>query len=154
MYISRQVNNPLFLSHCSKTWIISTDFRKIFKYQNSWKCFQWKPSFFMRADGRAWRQLIVAFRNSVNGPKNGANKPNRVLVSTIRGSHSFLLHGCPETISRWVKWLQPEASIRLFLSSVELENECSYKSTPLCVLTIFTSPILARERDVSKTWHL
>jgi hypothetical protein len=75
----------------------------------------------VRTDGHIWRPLIVAFRNFVNGPKNGANKPNRVLVSTIWGSHSFLLNGCPENLSRCVKWLQRKASRRLILSSVELE---------------------------------
>jgi hypothetical protein len=150
MYIGLHVNNPLFMSHCSNTWIFSTDFRKILKYQNSWKCFEWKPSFFMRTDGQTWRPLIVTFRNFVNGPKNGANKPNRVLMSTIWGSHSFLLDGCPETLSRWIKWLLRKASRRLILSTVELENECSYTSTPLCAFMAFISPMLACERGVSK----
>jgi len=35
--VSLRVQYPLFLSDMNKTWIFSTDFRKISKYQISWK---------------------------------------------------------------------------------------------------------------------
>jgi hypothetical protein len=43
---------PLILSDFKYTWIFSTDFQKILKYQIAWISVQWEPSFFMRADGQ------------------------------------------------------------------------------------------------------
>jgi hypothetical protein len=43
---------PLFLSHINETSIFWTDFRKILKYQISWKSVQWEPSCPMRAGRR------------------------------------------------------------------------------------------------------
>jgi len=52
MNSSLHVKYPLFLSDYNETWICSTDFRKILKYQISWKSVQWEPSCSTRTDGR------------------------------------------------------------------------------------------------------
>ena len=69
----------LFLSYFNVrvTWIFLTDFRKIIKYQISWKSVQWKPSRSMRADGRADMKLIVAFHDFPNSPTNFAGYNQR-----------------------------------------------------------------------------
>jgi len=61
-YIGLHVKYPLCLSDFNETWIFSTGFRKILKYQISWKSVSWEPSYFMRTDGRTdMTKLIVIF---------------------------------------------------------------------------------------------
>jgi hypothetical protein len=52
IYIGLHVKYPLFLSDLNETWICSTDFRKIPKYQTSWNSIQWEPSCPTRTDGQ------------------------------------------------------------------------------------------------------
>jgi hypothetical protein len=53
---------PLLLSDFNDTWIFSTDFQSIVKYQISWKSVQWEPSCSMRTDRQTdLTKLIVAF---------------------------------------------------------------------------------------------
>jgi len=48
MDIGLNVKYPLFLADFNQPWTFSTDFRKMFKYQISWKSVQWEP---FHADG-------------------------------------------------------------------------------------------------------
>ena len=52
-----------------KTWILSTGFRKLFKYPISWKSVQWEPTADSRTDGgkdrQTWqKRLFVRQRNN------------------------------------------------------------------------------------------
>ena len=64
IYIDLYVKYPLFLSDFNEGWIFSTYFRKIHKYQISWKSVHWELSCSMRTDGQAdVKNLAIAFRN-------------------------------------------------------------------------------------------
>jgi hypothetical protein len=64
MYIGLHVKCPLFLSGFNKTWIFVIEFRKIPKYQVSYKSDQWEPNYSMLADGETdMTKLIVGFHN-------------------------------------------------------------------------------------------
>jgi hypothetical protein len=66
MYISSRVKYPLS-SDFNATWILLREFRKILRYQISWKSFHWESSCSMRTDRRAdITKLVVAFRNFPN----------------------------------------------------------------------------------------
>jgi hypothetical protein len=56
MYIGFYIKYPLFLSDYNESWIFSTDFRKIIKYQISWKSLYLESTSSMRTDGWADRQ--------------------------------------------------------------------------------------------------
>ena len=57
---------------------LSTVFRKMHKYQISWKSVQWKQSCSVLIDGRTGiTKLIVAFRNFANTPKKPGQRPHR-----------------------------------------------------------------------------
>ena len=72
MYTCLLVKYQPLLSDFNKTWLFSIDFRKIFKYQISWKSIQLEPSCSMRMGRRTHRHDEVNrnFRNFANAPKS------------------------------------------------------------------------------------
>ena len=71
MYIGLHVKCPVILSDFNATWIFSTYFRKILKYQISQKSVQWETSCSMRTDGWTDKtKLKVAFCNFSKVPKS------------------------------------------------------------------------------------
>jgi len=68
-------------------------FGKIFKYQISWKSFQWEPSCSIRTDGRTEvTNLIVAFRNFAKAPKNPSICSELKMWITAKGDRWTLLY--------------------------------------------------------------
>ena len=70
LYRGIHIKYTLFLSDFNKIWIFTADFRKIVKYDISWKSVQWKPSCSMLTDGRTdMTKIIVAYRDFTKAPK-------------------------------------------------------------------------------------
>ena len=93
-YIGLHVKFPLFLSNFKDTWIFSSDFRKVLKYQISWKSVQWEPSCSMRTDRRtAMTNLIVVFRSFAKVLKN-APIPSGKLKETKGICWLFIRYMC------------------------------------------------------------
>jgi hypothetical protein len=66
MYLGLLVKHPLYLSYFNETWIFSTDFRNVFKYQPSWISVKWKPRRSIRTDMTKLIIVIQSFRREVN----------------------------------------------------------------------------------------
>ena len=67
------VNYPPLLSHFNETWISSTGFRKILKYQILLKFVLCEPTFSMLADGQTDVAELKAFRDFAKAPNNASN---------------------------------------------------------------------------------
>ena len=68
---------PHFFSDFHETWIFSADFRKLFKYQASWKSIRWGPSCSMRTDSQTDRQTDMK-RNSCFSQVCGKHQVTRL----------------------------------------------------------------------------
>jgi hypothetical protein len=89
MYAGLHVKYPLFFSDFNETWIFSTDFRKILKYQIVWKSVQLEPSCSLRSDGQTgMTKLTVYFRNFVKAPKNEFEQP----IHKMKASYKTKFH--------------------------------------------------------------
>jgi hypothetical protein len=82
MCMGIHVKCPLFFSDCNKTWISSTDFRKILKYQISWKS--------VHADRRTdATKPILAIRYFANAPnKTDGNTPVLEIATSLWGKEN------------------------------------------------------------------
>jgi hypothetical protein len=114
MYIDRsscKVGYPIFLSDFNEQRIFPTDFRKILKYEMSWKSVQWELSYSVRMDGDKTRmtKLIVASSNFENTPEIGKKKgltkcgavPSYEVSSTSSAVMTLLLVD-RRTVSGWM----------------------------------------------------
>jgi hypothetical protein len=76
MYIGLHVKYVLFLSDFNKTWIFSTEFRKILTYEIAYKSVQLEPRCSIWGDGQPdMTKQIVAIRNFAKARKKGLILP-------------------------------------------------------------------------------
>jgi hypothetical protein len=80
VYIILHVKYPLFLSDFNRIWILSSGFRKIFKYKISWKSFYFEHNCFMRTEERTERHDGIKGRFP-----QFCEKASKVSVFTLRG---------------------------------------------------------------------
>jgi hypothetical protein len=59
LYLSFNAKYPLFLSDLNETWIFSTNFRKVLKYEILCISVQWGPSCFRRTSGRTDMTMLI-----------------------------------------------------------------------------------------------
>jgi hypothetical protein len=88
MFIGLYVNYPVFLYDFNETRNVSTEFRKIFKYQISLKSLSWEPSCSIRTDGQTGRHDEAIGRFSQFCERD-QKLPNRWGNPTYRRAHSL-----------------------------------------------------------------
>ena len=121
------VKYELFLSDFDETWIFSTHFRKILKWQVSWKSVYWDPNCSMRTGGQMDNtKLVVAFCNSANAPKKAApTPPPPSREPQFENNCTTLFRAAAQlTVCKWI-WTDQRNSWRLGFGSSKykaLEN--------------------------------
>jgi len=100
MHIGHDVKHPLFLSDFNQTWIFLAEFRKILKYQVSWKSVGWKRICSMRTDDQPTGRHDEANSLPPQTQPIPLHRQNKLMAFTT--TVAFILINTTHKIDTWV----------------------------------------------------
>ena len=113
MCIGLHIKYPLFLSvFFNETWIFSTDFWKIIKYQIQCTSVQWEPSCATRTDGRMDMKQTFAFRNFAYPLECDSRATlSHLYVRTCRSFRNSVITGSMNSVSYFGPCYYPDVGL-------------------------------------------